>query len=305
MTSPWHTKASGCAVSCTRTRPTPTARRRPKGSSSTTRAPATTCSRSPTTGTSRRTSTRDPRHPLGRALGARSRASSRRPTCSPTASTSCPSCARSSPRSPRPRAGSSRRAAWPTSRTRTGAGLSAEHYLGAPELSGIEVFNGGCEQQQGNGLSVVHWDGDPAAAAGSCHGIATDDSHYTGQDSRLAWTMVRAPERSRAAVLEALRTGCFYARAGRRSTTSQVHADGASTCAARRRARSTLRSGIWDGCKVNAGPLEMNWRGRVTERAGRRRRSSPPASSCPSSRAGAASRSSAATARARGRTRSR
>src|SRR3954453_6686244 len=32
------------------------------------------------------------------------------------------------------------------------SGLSAEHYLGASDLSGIEVFNGGCEQQQGNGL---------------------------------------------------------------------------------------------------------------------------------------------------------
>jgi hypothetical protein len=28
-----------------------------------------------------------------------------------------------------------------------------------------------------------------------------------------------------------------------------------------------LSSGVWDGCKVNAGPLEMNWRGRVTERS--------------------------------------
>jgi hypothetical protein len=28
-----------------------------------------------------------------------------------------------------------------------------------------------------------------------------------------------------------------------------------------------LSSGVWDGCKVNAGPLEMNWRGRETERS--------------------------------------
>jgi hypothetical protein len=27
-----------------------------------------------------------------------------------------------------------------------------------------------------------------------------------------------------------------------------------------------LRSGRWDGCKVNADPLGMNWRGRVTQR---------------------------------------
>ena len=29
----------------------------------------------------------------------------------------------------------------------------------------------------------------------------------------------------------------------------------------------TLRSGIWDGCRVNAGALDMHWRGRVTERS--------------------------------------
>jgi hypothetical protein len=29
----------------------------------------------------------------------------------------------------------------------------------------------------------------------------------------------------------------------------------------------TLRSGFWDGCKANAGALEMSWRGHVTERA--------------------------------------
>jgi hypothetical protein len=28
----------------------------------------------------------------------------------------------------------------------------------------------------------------------------------------------------------------------------------------------TLRSGRWDGCRVNAGPLEMNWRGSAVER---------------------------------------
>src|ERR1700733_12554968 len=37
------------------------------------------------------------------------------------------------------------------------SGLAREHYLGAPDLSGMEIFNGGAEQQQGNGLSLVHW----------------------------------------------------------------------------------------------------------------------------------------------------
>ena len=141
--------------------------------------------------------------------------------------------------------------------------LSAEHYLGAPDLSGMEVFNGGAEQQQGNGLSVVHWDG-MLAAGRECHGIATDDSHYAGRDSRLAWTMVAGARAHAPAVLGAAERR-FYGSSGPRSTTC-ASARTASRCAARPRARSTLRSGRWDGCKVNAGALGMSWRGRVTER---------------------------------------
>ena len=71
------------------------------------------------------------------------------------------------------------------------SGLRAEDYLAAPALSGIEVMNAGSELLQGNGLSAVHWD-DILHLGGRCLAIATDDSHYPGQDSRLAWTMVRA-----------------------------------------------------------------------------------------------------------------
>ena len=71
--------------------------------------------------------------------------------------------------------------------------------------------------------------------------------------------MVRAPERSRAAVLEALRSGCFYASSGPEIRDVRVDADGVE-CAARPRAPSRCARG-WDGCRVNAGPLEMNWRG--------------------------------------------
>jgi hypothetical protein len=145
------------------------------------------------------------------------------------------------------------------------SGLSEQHYLGAPDLAGIEVFNGGSEQQQGNGLSVVHWDA-ILATGRDCHGIATDDSHYAGQDSRLAWTMVRARERTRKAVLDALGSGCFYASSGPEILDVRCGDDGVEVrCSP---ARSViLRSGRWDGCAVNADPRGMNWRGRVTERA--------------------------------------
>jgi hypothetical protein len=144
------------------------------------------------------------------------------------------------------------------------SGLSARHYLDAADLSGIEVFNGSGEQQQGNGLSVVHWDA-ILQAGRSCHGIATDDSHYTGRDSLLAWTMLKARERSREAVLEALRSGSFYATTGPEIRDVRIDDGGVDVrCSP---ARSViLRSGAWDGCGVNAGAREMSWRGRVTER---------------------------------------
>jgi predicted metal-dependent phosphoesterase TrpH len=143
--------------------------------------------------------------------------------------------------------------------------LSAEHYLEAPGLSGIEVFNGGCEQQQGNGLSVVHWDA-ILDAGRECHGIATDDSHYAGQDSRLGWTMVRARSRTREAVVEALRSGCFYGTSGPEIRDVRVDAEGVDVRCSPARSVA-LRSGRWDGCKVNADPRGMNWRGRVTGRS--------------------------------------
>ncbi len=144
------------------------------------------------------------------------------------------------------------------------SGLRAEDYLAAPALSGIEVMNAGSELLQGNGLSAVHWD-DILHLGGRCLAIATDDSHYPGQDSRLAWTMVRAAERSRAAVIGALRDGDFYATSGAEISGIEVDAGGVEVRCGPARA-ITVRSGPWDGCRVDAGPFAMNWRGRVLER---------------------------------------
>jgi hypothetical protein len=147
------------------------------------------------------------------------------------------------------------------------SGLSADHYLGAPDLSGIEVFNGGSELLQGNGLSAVHWD-DILQLGGPCLGIATDDSHYAGQDSRLGWTIVRAPERSRSAILDALRRGSFYSSTGAEIHGIDVHDDGHVDVRTSPARSVSLRSGRWDGCRVNAHPHAMHWRGSVAERTG-------------------------------------
>jgi hypothetical protein len=144
------------------------------------------------------------------------------------------------------------------------SGLSAEHYLSAPKLAGIEVLNGGSERAQGNGLSSVHWD-DILHRGGRCLGLGTDDSHYPGQDSRIAWTNVRAAERTPAAVLAALASGAFYASSG-----AEIHdlrrVDGGVEVRTSPARAVFLRSGPWDGCGVDADPRGMHWRGEIVER---------------------------------------
>ena len=77
--------------------------------------------------------------------------------------------------------------------------------------------------------------------------------------------MVRAAERSRAAVIGALRDGDFYATSGAEISGIEVDAGGVEVRCGPARA-ITVRSGPWDGCRVDAGPFAMNWRGRVLER---------------------------------------
>jgi hypothetical protein len=139
------------------------------------------------------------------------------------------------------------------------SGLRADQILAAPSLAGIEIWNGGSEIQQGNGLSTVHWD-DAIQQGRMLLGIATDDCHEPGQDSGFGWTWVQAAERSEAAVLAALRAGRFYASAGPRLLGVEV--DDASVVVRSSPVRAIrLRSGPWDGCSVNAEPAAGNWRG--------------------------------------------
>lgn len=145
------------------------------------------------------------------------------------------------------------------------SGLVPEDYLGAPDLSGLEVWNAGSELLHGNGLSAVHWD-DVLHRGARCTGIATDDSHYPGDDSRLAWTTVRARERSAAAIVDALRDGAFYASTGPEIEDVRVVEGGAVEVRCSPAAAVRLRSGPWDGCAVNAGRHAMDWRGRPLAR---------------------------------------
>ena len=87
--------------------------------------------------------------------------------------------------------------------------LSIDDLADADGVAGIEVFNGSSEAEDGRGDSSVWWD----ALLGSgraAFGIGTDDQHYPLFELGLAWTMVRAAERTQSAVLEALRHGQSY-----------------------------------------------------------------------------------------------
>jgi hypothetical protein len=144
------------------------------------------------------------------------------------------------------------------------SGMQADVALAAPSLAAIEVWNGSGEVLQGNGLSSVHWD-DVLQRGRLLPGIATDDCHTPGDDSRLGWTWVHATERSVEAVLAALRDGRSYGSAGPRILDVEVDPEGVVVrCSPARAVR--LRSGAWDGCAVNADGAEGDWRGRPLER---------------------------------------
>ncbi len=144
------------------------------------------------------------------------------------------------------------------------SGLRVEDMLAAPSLAGIEIWNGSAEVLQGNGLSTVHWD-DLLQQNRLLTGIATDDCHSPGEDSRFGWTWVLAEERSVPAVVDALRRGRHYGSAGPRLLDIVVADDRVVVrCSAARSVR--LRSGPWDGCGVNADPAMGDWRGEARER---------------------------------------
>jgi hypothetical protein len=126
--------------------------------------------------------------------------------------------------------------------------------LQLPEgLAGVEVYNAGCELEVGRGLSSVHWD-EVLEQGRLCFGIAADDSHHPGFDSDLAWVWVRVAERSQAAVLDALDSGCFYSSTGPLILDARAD-DGAVEVRCSPCRSVTLCAGSERGAAVNAGRL--------------------------------------------------
>jgi hypothetical protein len=144
------------------------------------------------------------------------------------------------------------------------SGARTEEFEDCPGIVGLEVYNAGCELEIGRGSSTVHWD--EALERGRClFGLAADDSHHPGYDSALAWTWVRCEERSPEAVLDALRTGCFYASSGPTIDSLELDDDGVVVrCSPA--ASVTLVGGRASGARVNAGRLGYPHQGRILER---------------------------------------
>ncbi|MBT3268639.1 CehA/McbA family metallohydrolase [Candidatus Poribacteria bacterium] len=90
--------------------------------------------------------------------------------------------------------------------------------------AGIEIYNGVIERLAGTPLATDRWDM-LLSKGRRVWGFGHDDSH-SKIDVELAWNVVRAPENSVSAIVEALRTGSFYASTGV-EVTDVVVADGA------------------------------------------------------------------------------
>ncbi len=87
--------------------------------------------------------------------------------------------------------------------------------------AGIEIVNGVCCIFPGSGYALDRWDL-LLGAGRRVWGFANDDAH-TVEHQFMAWNVVWCAERTLEAVLDALRTGSFYASTG--VTIESIHVD--------------------------------------------------------------------------------
>ncbi len=145
------------------------------------------------------------------------------------------------------------------------SGLESAEFVGCDGLSGVEVFNAGCELELGRGLSSIHWD--QALEHGHrLDALATDDCHLPGYDSAFASVWALVDERSAAGVLAALARGTFYSSTGPRILDVSVDPDGV-TVACTPAASVALATTRTLGARVNMGRMGYRSNGRVLDEA--------------------------------------
>lgn len=93
------------------------------------------------------------------------------------------------------------------------SGLTTADMMPVQGIVGVEVFNTSSDRDLGKALAAVQWD-DVLARGKRWWGLATDDVHWREDDAGGGWVVVEAGELSQAAILSALREGCFYSSSG-------------------------------------------------------------------------------------------
>ncbi|MEN6307662.1 MAG: CehA/McbA family metallohydrolase [Anaerohalosphaeraceae bacterium] len=91
-------------------------------------------------------------------------------------------------------------------------GHTIDNLLAVEGYIGVEVYNGVCEVSIAKGYGTVHWD-QLLGKGKILPAVATDDVHHS-ENINLGWTMVRAKELTTKAVMDSLKTGCYYASCG-------------------------------------------------------------------------------------------
>jgi hypothetical protein len=141
------------------------------------------------------------------------------------------------------------------------SGLRTDEVDGIEECAGIEVYNGSCEVEQDRAHAGAHadlW----LSMGHKLNLIATDDTHYPGFDDFRGWVMLHARERSRDAVVEALKAGRYYSSCGPRFLGVTVDNDFITVRTTPVRSITALANPPY-GAQVRAGFHEL------THRAGR------------------------------------
>ena len=98
------------------------------------------------------------------------------------------------------------------------SGLTISDIIDLEGYLGVEVFNSTCHFAIAKGHSAVHWD-DLLVRGKRVAGFAVDDTHQHSRANRpldvcYAWIMAKLPELTETAVMNAIKSGRFYASNG-------------------------------------------------------------------------------------------
>ena len=132
-------------------------------------------------------------------------------------------------------------------------------------LVGLEIYNAMCQGSGRRGFATTQWD-ELLTNGKRVWGWASDDRHSDDEpepppgclpqrDHGKAWIMVRAAERSQAAILEAIRHGLFFSTTGPEIKDIRVESDEILVqCSPVK--QITFASLPWTGTRVHAAPGE-------------------------------------------------